>query len=177
MKVVLISGKAGHGKDTFAAFLKTALAKERGSRVLITHYADLLKFICEHYFDWNGRKDEYGRHLLQYVGTDIIRKENPNLWVDFVITMLNYFQDNWDYVLIPDCRFPNEIERIKEVGFDAVHIRVVRPNYKGTVTTEQQSHPSETALDNYPADFIINNDALEHLADEIDYLLKKGDIL
>ena len=62
----------------------------RGERVLITHYADLLKFICTSYFGWNGLKDEDGRHLLQYVGTEVIRYKNPSLWVDFVAAMLMF---------------------------------------------------------------------------------------
>lgn len=83
MKILLISGKAQHGKDTTAGMLKEQLESD-GYRVLIAHYADLLKFICRQYFDWNGEKDEAGRHTLQYVGTDIIRKEHPDYWVDFL---------------------------------------------------------------------------------------------
>lgn len=158
MKVVLISGKARHGKDTVASFIKDKLNCD-GKTVLITHYADLLKFICKNYFGWNGEKDEVGRKLLQYVGTDVVRKQNPSLWVDFVIMMLEYFGQNWDYVVIPDCRFPNEITQIKDKFKSVVHLRVIRPNLKTTLTKEQQCHPSETALDGFPADDYIHNDS------------------
>ena len=83
MKVVCISGKAQHGKDTTASMIKECL-EQRGERVMIVHYADLLKYICRTFFDWDGNKDERGRHILQYVGTDVIRKKSPNYWVDFV---------------------------------------------------------------------------------------------
>lgn len=156
MRVILISGKAQNGKDSVARFLHQKLIDD-GNRVLVTHYADLLKFICSNYFDWDGNKDENGRRMLQYVGTDVIRKQNPTLWVDFVAMMLKYFHENWDYVIIPDCRFLNEVTTMIQNGFDVVHLRVVRENFISPLTTEQQQHPSETALDNVTPDFYIKN--------------------
>lgn len=157
MKVIAVSGRARHGKDTVANILQKQL-EEDGHRVLITHYADLLKYICTTFFNWNGEKDEAGRTLLQYVGTDVVRKNNPDYWVDFVADILNYFEDQWDYVVIPDTRFPNEFNRLKERGLDAVHLRVVRPDFISPLTKEQQAHPSETALDDVKPDFYIVND-------------------
>lgn len=69
MKVILVSGKARSGKDSFAEELKKILI-EKNKRVLVTHYAGLLKYICGEFFDWDGEKDEYGRSLLQKVGTE-----------------------------------------------------------------------------------------------------------
>lgn len=158
MKVILISGKAQNGKDTTASILKQTLV-DNGDKVLITHYADLLKYICTNYFGWDGKKDDKGRQMLQYVGTDVIRKQNPTLWVDFVAMILKYFKGNWDYVIIPDCRFPNEITRMIEAGFDTIHLRVHRPNFESPLTQEQQNHPSETALDDFDADVYIENDS------------------
>ena len=156
MKILLISGKSNHGKDTVAKLMKEALEAD-GFSVLITHYADLLKHICRQFFEWDGNKDEIGRHILQYVGTDIIRKQKPDFWVDFIISILNLFPNEWDYVLIPDVRFGNEIECMKSAGFDVTHIRVVRQNFTSPLTEEQQQHPSETALDNTIPDAYINN--------------------
>ena len=157
MKVILISGKAQNGKDTVADFLHKALVND-GKRVLVTHYADLLKYICTNYFGWDGNKDARGRQMLQYVGTDVIRKQNPTLWVDFISMLLKYFHENWEYVIIPDCRFPNEVTTMVENGFDTVHLRVVRKNFKSPLTEEQQQHPSEIALDNVEPDYFIYND-------------------
>ena len=82
--VICISGKAGAGKDTVATMAKDMLV-DRGERTLVVHYADLLKFICRTFFGWNGAKDAEGRTLLQTVGTDIIRFQKPDYWVDFSI--------------------------------------------------------------------------------------------
>ena len=174
MKVILISGKAQNGKDTVAGSLHKALIDD-GKRVLVTHYADLLKYICRNYFGWDGNKDEQGRQMLQYVGTDVIRKQNPTLWVDFVAMMLKYFHENWDYVIIPDCRFPNEVTTMIDNGFDTIHLRVVRDNFESPLTKEQQNHPSETALDNVEPDFYIkNNGTLDELNKTITKWIKES---
>lgn len=174
MKVILVSGKAQNGKDTAADMLRKKLISDN-KRVLLIHYADLLKYICRNYFGWDGNKDEKGRQMLQYVGTDVIRKQNPTLWVDFVAMMLKYFHENWDYVIIPDTRFPNEVTTMVENGFDTVHLRIVRPNFVSPLTEEQQKHPSETALDNTTPDFYIENrGTLEDLDNTITRWIKEN---
>ena len=67
MRVITISGHAQNGKDTFAKMVSEKLGK-KGYRVLVTHYADLVKYICKMFFDWDGQKDDHGRELLQFVG-------------------------------------------------------------------------------------------------------------
>lgn len=161
-KVICISGQARAGKDTAAGMIQEAL-EAANQRVLITHYADLLKFMCRSLFGWDGQKDEAGRHILQYVGTDIIRKQEPDFWVEFVIKTLKLFPDKWDYVLIPDTRFPNEINELKKAGFDVYHIHITRPVENG-LTEEQRNHPSEIALNGVvPDETIENNGGLEEL--------------
>ena len=156
MKVICISGKAQHGKDTTAGLMKEMLQAD-GYKVLIVHYGDLLKYICKSFFDWNGEKDVYGRSLLQRIGTDVIRHQMPDYWVSFIADILGFFNDEWDYVLIPDSRFPNEVDYLKERGFDVIHMRVIRQNFISVLTLDQQMHPSETALDNIVPDYYINN--------------------
>ena len=136
MKVICISAKAQHGKDTVANFMKECL-EAKGKRVLIAHYADLVKYICKTFFNWDGQKDEKGRTLLQYVGTDIVREKEPDYWVGFIADMLYFFEDRWDYVLIPDTRFPNEIDYLKNAGFDVLYIRVIRENFESPLTEEE----------------------------------------
>ena len=175
MKVICISGKAQHGKDTSALLLRANL-NQRGYKTLLIHYADLLKFICKTYFDWNGEKDEYGRTLLQRVGTDIIRAQNPSFWVDEVIKVLQFFPNEWDYVIIPDCRFSNEIHHM-ESFFEVIHLRVKRNNFESPLTEEQQNHISETALDNeIPNHWLINDGDIADLDNKISELIDMGAI-
>ena len=171
MKVICISGKAQNGKDTSAEMIKGFL-EDSGAKVRIIHYADLLKFICRSWFDWDGAKDEYGRTLLQRVGTDTVRAKDPDYWVDFVANFLKLFPNEWDYVIIPDCRFPNEI-RVMKSNFDTLHLRVRRYNFESPLSIEQQNHISETALDNTTPDmWIENNGTRSDLRNNIIYLLK-----
>ena len=160
-KIILISAKAKHGKDTVAELTKSYL-ESKGERVLICHYADLLKYICKTFFNWDGNKDDKGRTILQHVGTDIIRVKNhaPNYWVGFIADLLWMFYDEWDYVLIPDTRFDNELEvMIDNFGEKTVQsIRINRPNFDSGLSIEQLNHPSECALDGYDFDHYITND-------------------
>ena len=143
-----------------------------GFSVLITHYGDLVKYVCKAFFNWDGQKDEKGRTLLQFVGTDIIRAQRQDYWVGFVRDMLTFFDGQWDYALIPDCRFPNEIDVMESAGFDVKHVRVRRENFRSPLTLEQQNHPSETALDEIKPDFYVdNNGSLEDLRKAVSQLV------
>jgi len=171
MNVICISGKAQNGKDTTAGFLKEALEAD-GYSVLIAHYGDLVKYICKTFFNWNGEKDERGRTLLQHVGTDIIRSRKPDYWVGFVADMLTFFSAEWDWVLIPDSRFPNEVDYLRQAGFNVTHVRVRRENFVSPLTPEQQAHPSETALDAVAPDYYIYNaGTLDDLRAEVSRLV------
>ena len=160
MTVIYIGGKAQHGKDTTAAFLQSELEK-KGKRTLIAHYGDFVKFVAEKWQGWDGRKDEHGRRLLQRVGTDVIRNRDPEFWVRFMRNMVYFFGNDYDYLLIPDCRFPNEIW-----WAPGVYIRVERPNFDNGLTPEAQAHESETALDYVDEDFrFVNDGSLSDLRD------------
>lgn len=166
MKVCCISAKAQHGKDTAAGLIKEHL-ESLGNKVLITHYADLVKFVCTNYFGWDGKKDEKGRTLLQYIGTDKVGAKDPAYWVNFIVSILEIFEDEWDYVLIPDCRYPVEVSRMAE-NFDTIVLRVERPGFESGLTEKQKQHRSETSMDDYKFDAIVYNDAgLEEFKDKL----------
>ena len=159
MKVICISGKAGSGKDTYAGYLANEL-KSDGYKVLVIHFADFLKFVCKAMLDWDGEKDEHGRWLLQYVGTDIIREQSKDFWAYTLMCLLDYLKEfaGWDFVIIPDTRFPNEIDAVKEFQFPVFHFRMERTGCDNGLTFEQKRHPSETSLDHFEYDLIIDND-------------------
>lgn len=163
---ITISGKSGSGKDTFADIIREELEKIN-KRVLIIHFADLVKFYARAYFNWDGVKDERGRTLLQTLGTDMVRAHAPNYWAKIVGEFIGIMGETntFDYALVPDARFPNEIEAVKWYVPHTYSVNVVRTNADGTAwtnplfTEEQKQHPSETSLDNYN-DFslVIHND-------------------
>lgn len=170
-KIICISGKARSGKDYTANHMKRMITnitqRNKGcpAQVLIYHQADLLKYLCRNLFGWNGVKDENGRRLLQYVGTDIVRKKNENYWVDFTISILELFDNMWDYVIIPDTRFPNEITRFSERGYNVIHIRIERDNYDNGLSITSKEHSSEHSLDNFTPDILLKNTGDEKYID------------
>lgn len=129
----------------------------KGKRVMIVHYADYLKFIAKTYLGWNGEKDVQGRNLLQWLGTDKIRSSNYDFWVIVVANLIEVFKEDYDYFFIPDCRFPNEVTYLnKQFGFEKVElVRICRKDFISPLTEKQQKHPSETSMDDYPANYII----------------------
>lgn len=171
MEVICISGQMQSGKDTVAMLMKTEL-EAKGKKVLITHYADLLKYICSSFLEWNGVKDVEGRSLLQYVGTDIIRKQNPSYWVDFITSILDFFPDKWDVVIIPDARFPNEVNLLKQ-KYNTTHCHIVRDNYEIIYTDHQHQHSSETSMEGVTPDCCVyNQGTLEDLKNSVISLLE-----
>jgi hypothetical protein len=77
---------------------------------------------------------------MQIVGTDIFRHYfDDNIWVKATFREIN--RVNPDVAIVPDLRFPSEVEGVlREGGFI---IRLLRNVCEG------DGHESETALDNY----------------------------
>ena len=165
--VVLISGKAGSGKDTFAGMLTDELEQAYGKKVCTTHYADSLKYILRSYFSWDGKKDSCGRELLQVTG-DTFRANNEDFFVNFVVDTLHSIGYLWDIVLIPDARFKNEVEKVK-AAFKTVTVRVERMDC-GDETAFWRRHKSENELDDYDFDYVVENLTLESLRSEADWV-------
>lgn len=166
--VILLSAKAQNGKDTFASMLRDELG-DRDKKTIIVHYADLLKHICKSFFNWDGNKDIRGRSLLQYVGTDVIREKQPDFWVSFVVNVISMFPTEWDYVIVADTRFDNEIEVMKN-SFPTKTIRIFRTGFDNGLTEDQKNHASETSLDDYRFDYYVENKSLSSLRDAAKFI-------
>lgn len=173
MKILTISGQAQHGKDTTAEILKAKLEKLQ-YKVLIIHYADYLKYICSQYYGWDGKKDAKGRTLLQQVGTEKARNKYPDFWVSIVEKFISVFGDDFDYILIPDSRFPNEVQYLRDKNYDVMAVKVNRIKFENTLTQEQRNHPSETALNDYTFDRILAYESgVEYVEMAVDQFIKK----
>ena len=150
---------AQSGKDTGANFFEKYMASQ-GKKVTITHHADLLKQMVKMYYKTDDDKFKI-RGLYQELGTDIIRKDRPEYWVQHILGQLDFIDrldDTSKYILIPDARFPNEIEGYRNAGYKTISVNVCRPGYDNGLTEEQRNHPSETALRGYPFDITFVND-------------------
>ena len=169
MRVIILCGKAGVGKDTFGIELKRQL-EEEGLRCIKISFADRVKDICSRYFKWNGKKDEAGRKLLQYIGTDIFRSYDENYWVNEVVSVLDVCDKNdfFDYAIITDARFPNELVQIARAGFDVMTFRVLRNNFVSKLSDETKKHISENSLDNLTIPEIVMSGDISKLGEEVE---------
>ena len=87
------------------------------------------------------------REFLQYFGTDICRQIKPNIWVDSCIQRM--LESGTELAIVPDVRFPNEADAIKQAGGKV--IRLTRSPYN-------DQHESETALNDYEGfDHVLDN--------------------
>lgn len=156
--IVLISGKARHGKDTFGKELMTRLRKA-GLDVQRISFGDEVKKAGE-------RKD---RDYLQVLGSVARKFVDKDIWIHRAID--NY--DGADVVVITDARYPNEISFFENKP--SVSVRVNRVDSEGEIwesnlTEEQKNHPSETALDNFLFDYTFNAETVEDLKTDAEFM-------
>jgi hypothetical protein len=134
IKIIGISGFIGSGKDTvadylvnyygfrresFANTLKDAVACVFGwDRLMLEGRTAASRAWREQVDTWWARRLEIPnltpRWILQYWGTNLCRHGFHNdIWV---ASLENQIRQSTDNIVIPDVRFPNEIDAIRGVG-------------------------------------------------------------
>ena len=120
------------------------------------------------------------REFLQRLGTEALRNGlHENTWVNALMADYRVEQtiehvggslhqvipaSNW---VITDTRFPNEAGAVK--GRGGIIVRINRPG-----VTAVNDHPSETSLDDWNFDYVIENDGSMHdLVSQVDEILIK----
>ena len=142
--------------------------RELWPHVKIYHFADYLKQMCVELFDLTPKQvygsdedkntdtpyDMTAREFLQYFGTDVMRKIKDTVWVDYTIKLIQ--QEQSLLAIIPDVRFPNEVEAIHGAGGEV--IRLDRNVFNSEHKCEQALDPDRFDWNNF--DHIIFNDAM-----------------
>ena len=160
MKLIGISGKIGTGKSTLGQHLCHIL----GDGWIRKAYGDFLKEEVSTMFgfptgwcyseDGKNKIIETGilrgavRELMQWWGTEVRRKNDPDYWVKKMDEWLctDFLRGEHHSCIIDDVRFPNEAELVHKFGGKLIRVNP----YEGW-TCEQQfrDHESETALDDW----------------------------
>ena len=174
--IIALAGRKQSGKTSACEFIQSVYAQIVGRNSSIYNFADPLKKMCidifglthEQCYGTDDNKNELvncvwpdtenrmtAREVLQYIGTDVFRKIQYNVWADATIRSIH--NEDLPLALIADCRFPNEVEAIKKAG--GLIIKLNRNKY-------DSSHPSETSLDvkNYDHsnfDLVIDNNDMD----------------
>jgi hypothetical protein len=191
-KIIAFAGRKQSGKSSSADMIVDFYEKELGSSegIKIYNFADSLKDMCINILGltyeqcygtdeekntltdlfWNG-KQLTAREVMQFVGTDIFRKLKPNVWAKSTLNKIKI--DNPKLALIADCRFPDEVQSIKNEN--GLVIKLTRNPFNS-------DHESEIALDeknyaNSNFDLVIFNNSIEESSKNyaiLMFLKKKG---
>lgn len=172
-KIIAFAGRKQSGKTTCSFYLEEVL-KLKGKSVKIYNFADPLKQnICidilgltyEQCYGSDDSKNELvdcywdnhqlsAREVMQIVGTDIFRKMKQNVWSDAIVRRIQ--KEKIDFAIIADCRFPNEVDAIKQS--EGIIIKLTRNPHNSNHTSEIALDPDH--YDNINFDLVLNNDIL-----------------
>lgn len=105
------------------------------------------------------------RKALQFLGTDIRRRQDPDHWVRRAVTSAQAALNDGRWVFVTDCRFPNDVAGFQQLGLLAVRLLVDQQTQAHrlwerdalVLRPELVSHTSETALDDFEFDVTIDN--------------------
>lgn len=189
--IIGVCGFIGSGKDTLADYLVNFHEFRRES------FASTLKDAVAAVFGWDrilleGRTKEARewreqvdpwwaerlamptltpRWVLQYWGTEVCRKAfHDDIWI---ASLENKLRNSKDNVVISDCRFPNEIQSIKDAGGKIVWVQrgelpdwydvAIKANQGHNYAVQElkmrKIHASETAWVGTKFDVIVDNNS------------------
>jgi len=158
-------GQMRSGKDTCAEYL----VQKHGGTIL--KFADPMYAIHDFAVNLLGLEGKQ-RRLLQLIGTEWGRETlGESFWIDQFQRTLEQTPGN---VFVTDCRFPNEAERLKALGFTL--IGVTRPeDQRIAAGASSQNHASEIHIPDIPVDGVVKNgQSLAHLYASLDALLAEA---
>lgn len=153
-KIYIISGKASSGKSATGNIIKSKF-----ENTILLAYADYLKMYAKNISGWDGSEESKPRELLQQLGVELIKNQiNENMLINRIIEDIKVYSYFYDYIVITDARFPNEIESIKKEFNNVTSIRINRESYN--LEKQYQNHSTETGMNEYNNyDYVIDNNS------------------
>lgn len=169
MKVFLISGKSGSGKNEVANIIKKNLENS-----VITGFSKYIKLFALEFTDWDGRDITKPRAFLQKMG-DTLRSVDENFLINRIIEDFKVYETKFDNVIISDVRLPHELEYIKNnSNYEVITIRVNSTKSMRDLKENEKNHHTELELDDYQKfDFIINNNFDENLEKDVIKIIER----
>ena len=157
MKVIVINGYPGAGKDTFVEFCQDVLGTFR-CRNLST--IDCIKKVSK-IFGWNGEKTPEARRFLAKL-KDISTEYNDYSYRYIKKQLSEIESEEWkgeQIIVFVHCREPKDIDRfVKDYNATTVLVKNKR------VEDHNYSNAADANIELYKYDIIIlNNGTLDHL--------------
>ncbi len=157
--IIAICGKAKSGKSTIGKNLYEEYT-QKGYKVINSPYTKYLKKYIEEITGQKINEENKPRYLLQKLSSELIKSKLK--YKDFFIKRqledISIYKYFFDIIIIPDIRFPKEIEILKEKYKNVISIGIKRNNYDNGLSNEEKKDITEISLDGYDKyDYIINN--------------------
>ena len=173
MKVYVIAGKAGSGKNTSANYIKEYY-ESISKKCVITEVSKYLKLFAYEMLNWDGKRETKPRKFLQDVGS-YIRHDlfGEDFLINRLIEDIKIYEKYVDVVIIADARLPKEVDLFKEKE-NAVAVKIVNRFNDYELQNEEKIHETETALNSYDGfDFTVDNYTFDSLKEDIYNLVKE----
>lgn len=173
MKIYLLAGKAGSGKDLMGRYMKTQY-DFAGHNACILHITTPLYEYAKNYFSWNGDMANKPREFLQEMGIEIIQKKLGKKYflLDRLCEDIDILKNFFDVFIIADGRLLFEFEELKRRFPDIKIIHVIRENFDNKLSEEEKKHVTETEMEEYKDyDYIVRNTSKERLFSEADKIM------
>ena len=171
-KLFILSGKAESGKNTVASMIKDYYSDKKTITISFAYY---IKDYAKRISNWDGSEETKPRQLLQQLGIELVKnKIDSKLFINRILEDIEVFSYFYDIIIVSDARLTDEINDLKSKYKDAVSIRINRTNYENNLTKSENSHLTETGLDNYnDFDYMIENDNYDNLKIKVEEILKE----
>lgn len=173
MKVYVIAGKAGSGKNTSANYIKEYY-ESIGKKCVITEISKYLKLFAYEMLNWDGKRETKPRKFLQDVGS-YIRHElyGEDFLINRLLEDIKIYEKYVDVVIVADARLPKEIDLFKEQK-NATAIKIINKFNDYELKNEEKLHETEIALNDYTGfDYEVNNYTFDNLKEDIYKLVKE----
>lgn len=159
MKVVVINGAGGVGKDSFVKLCQSNFNYKIENISTVDKVKEFAKQM-----GWNGEKTEESRHFLSDL-KDLWTKYYDGPMMDVTKKVIFCKMTGYDVVFI-HCREPKEIQRLKE-RFNADTLLIKRD----TIEKIESNH-ADAEVENFSYDYVIeNNGTIEDLKQKaIDFI-------
>uniref|UniRef100_A0A6C0LYL1 Uncharacterized protein n=1 Tax=viral metagenome TaxID=1070528 RepID=A0A6C0LYL1_9ZZZZ len=172
-----LSGKMGSGKNYIAEKILPIILNKMITNIQYYYIAfgDQMKVEvgCRNkdlsYDSLFNEKTKEVRQMLQEYGTKNGRdKYGEDIWIRSLSLWMEIYKNRTpnknNIFIVTDVRFRNEAQWIKQ--HNGILLRVNAPNRTASRVKQEgsediQNHLSETDLDNYPFEYVINNDIEE----------------